>query len=126
MITVTRPVHFRTRGHGRRVASTKPSPLTLVPARVPRIARLMALAIKFDGMLRRGEAKSLGELARRHQISQPRATQLLNLTLLAPDIQESLLFLPPTERGRDSVIERELRPVSARTDWQQQRSRNMS
>lgn len=124
-ITVTKPIHFRSRAHGRKVASTTPSPLASLPmGKVPRVSRLMALAIRFDRMLREGEVESIGELARRHQISQPRATQLLNLTLLAPDIQESLLFMTPTISGRDAVTERDLRPVAAMVDWREQRSRS--
>ena len=34
-----------------------------------------------------------------------RVTQIINLNLLAPDIQEDLLFLPRVERGRDPIRE---------------------
>lgn len=48
-------------------------------------------------------------------------TQTMNLLHLAPDIQESLLFLPPV-RGRDGCVsERDLRNVAARPRWCQQR-----
>lgn len=116
MISVTRPLHFRTRAHGRQVATTKPSPLASVPERVPRIARLMALAIVFDRQLRSGEVKSVGELARRHRVSQPRMTQILNLTLLAPTLQERVLMMT----ARMSLSECDLRRVATKPPWGQQ------
>jgi hypothetical protein len=43
-------------------------------------------------------------------------TQIVNLTLLAPGIQEAILNL-----SRDSrIAERNLRPVAALLDWKQQ------
>jgi hypothetical protein len=50
-------------------------------------------------------------------------TQILNLIYLAPDIQEAVLFLPRTERGRDPVVLRDLLPIAALTDWRKQRPR---
>ena len=41
-----------------------------------------------------------------------RITQIMNLLNLAPDIQEALLFLPHTLKGRDSIRERDLRPIA--------------
>jgi hypothetical protein len=40
---------------------------------------------------------------------------------LAPDIQERVLFLPRTERGRDPVILHDLLPIAATADWRRQR-----
>jgi hypothetical protein len=48
-------------------------------------------------------------------------TQIMNLLHLAPDLQERLLFLPITERGRDPLHEKLLRPLTAELDWQRQR-----
>jgi hypothetical protein len=45
----------------------------------------------------------------------------MNLLLLAPDIQEALLFLPRTERGRDPIRERHVRPITGILDWRRQR-----
>ena len=47
----------------------------------------------------------------------------MNLQLLAPDIQEALLFLPRTERGRDPIRERHIRPLTGILDWRKQRER---
>jgi len=50
-----------------------------------------------------------------------RMTQIMNLLLLAPDIQEALLFLPRVTQLKGSVTERDLRPVVAEVDWGRQR-----
>jgi len=62
------------------------------------------------------------DLARLTHVTQPRITQVMQLLYLAPDIQEELLFLPPVERGRDPITERDLRPIAAIVDWSKQRS----
>jgi hypothetical protein len=51
-----------------------------------------------------------------------RVTQIMNLLNLAPDIQEEILFLPRTERGRDPIRERHIRPLAAILDWRKQRN----
>lgn len=89
--------------------------------RVPRIARLMALAIKLDGLIRAGEVTSQRELAEVARVTPARVTQILNLLHLAPDIQERLLLLPPVTRGYDPLSERELRPIAAQLHWATQR-----
>ena len=47
-------------------------------------------------------------------------TKIMNLLLLAPDIQVAILFLPRVERGRDSIKLSQLQKVAlkaARTRW---------
>ena len=53
-ITVTRKVHFRTGGQGRKELQGGQLKRTVSPGRVPRVARLMALAIRFDRLVRHG------------------------------------------------------------------------
>ena len=91
------------------------------PGRVSKISRLMALAIRFDGLLARGEVKDYAELARLGHVTRARVTQVMNLLQLAPDIQEQILFLPDVEGGRDPVKEWQVRPVAAEVDWGRQR-----
>ena len=67
-------------------------------AHVPRVARLMALAIHFDGLVRSGAVSDYGELARLGRVSRPRITQIMGLLLLAPDMEE-LLALPLISEG---------------------------
>jgi hypothetical protein len=90
---------------------------------VPRIARLVALAHRFAAQLRAGSPGPLAELAAQRGITRARMTQIMDLLLLAPDIQEELLFLPPTLRGRDFVSLRAMGYVCATPVWAEQRAR---
>jgi hypothetical protein len=45
----------------------------------------------------------------------------MDLTLLVPDIQGAILFLPRTERGRDPIVMRDVLSIAAELDWQKQR-----
>ncbi len=91
------------------------------PGNVPRIARLMALAIRFDGLVKRGEVRDYADLARLGMVSRARITQIMNLLLLAPDIQEAILDLPRTMKGYDPITEHHLRPLTRTPDWERQR-----
>jgi len=93
----------------------------LPPGNIPRISRLMALAIRFDGLLRDGVARDYADLARLGGVTRARLTQIMNLLNLAPDIQEEILFLPRTVKGSDIICERNLRPLAATADWRKQR-----
>ena len=91
--------------------------------RVPRISRLMALAIRMERLVREGTVDSYSELAAAGRISHARMSQILRLSELAPSIQEQLLFLPPTMKGTDVVTERDLREVVRVIDWDSQRKK---
>lgn len=98
---------------GRRKAKPELGP------RIPRITRLMALAIKFEDMIARGEVRDYAEIARLGFVTRARLTQIMNLLLLAPEIQEAILFqqsLPPDlERG-----ETRLRAITTINEWEWQ------
>ena len=91
------------------------------PAGVPRISRLMALAIRFDQLLRDGVVADQAELAHRGHVTRARLTQIMNLLNLAPGIQEELLSLQQRNHGRDRLTERVLRAIVAEPDWRKQR-----
>lgn len=121
-MTIEVPVSLTPVGRGGRKgirpqAATTPLP----PGRVPRVSRLMALALRLDELLRTGQVRSCGELASLGHVTRARICQILNLLCLAPDIQEALLFLPPTLRGRDPIILADLLPIAAALDWRKQR-----
>ena len=73
------------------------------PGRIPRISRLMALAIRLDGLIRSGVLKDYAVVARLGHVSRARVTQVMNLLHLAPDIQEELLFLPLIKKGKETL-----------------------
>ena len=124
-LTVECAVHFQRRARGRKdlEAGPEPAPLNLPVGRVPRVARLMALAIKMDGLLRSGAVASYTELARLGRVTPARISQIMGLLQLAPDLQEAVLFLPRTERGRDRLQLRDLLAVAGELDWSRQRRR---
>lgn len=121
-ITVESKVHFRRGRRTEKMLQTgegKPVP----PGRVPRVAKLMALAIRFEHLVADGVVADYAELARLGHVTRARLTQIQNLLHLAPDIQEAILFLPSVGRGRDPITERDVRPIVAVTDWRKQRKR---
>ena len=77
----------------------------------------MALAVRFDGLLRAEEFRDYAQLARLGRVTRARMTQIMKLLDLAPDVQEQILFLPNL-RG---LTERTLRPIVSRIDWSEQR-----
>jgi hypothetical protein len=99
----------------------QPNEVQAKPERVPRISRLMALAIHCKNLLETGAVADLTTMARLAHVTQPRMTQILNLNHLAPDIQEDLLFLNPLEEGKPSISEKQLRRLSGILGWGEQR-----
>jgi hypothetical protein len=98
-------------------ATSDPSPTDGSESAIPRIARLLALAIRFDGLLRAEKFRDYAELARLGRVTRARMTQIMKLLDLAPDIQEQILFLPNLK----GLNERNLRPIVSRIDWSEQR-----
>src|SRR6195952_5260348 len=84
----------------------------------------MALAIRWEGLLSQGVVRSYRELAEAGHVSRARLSQILQLNHLAPEIQEQLLFLPPTRQGFDRLLERHLRAVARLADWEGQKQRS--
>ena len=90
------------------------------PARIPRISRLMALAIKFQEMIHRGEVRDYADLARLGYVTRARITQIMNLLNLAPDIQEEVLDLAASVDNR-APAERQIRSITKIVPWTTQR-----
>lgn len=106
---------------GSPAASGAPGDLAEPAPRIPRITRLMALAIKFDEMIRRGEVRDYADLARLGYVTGARISQIMNLLRLAPEIQEQLLFLAAAFPDRNPTTERDLRQIARVPLWEQQR-----
>lgn len=122
-LTIQRKFHLRRGRCSRKVIKEGPPPEAqpAPPGTIPRISRLMALAICFDQLIKAGEISNQTKIARLGHVSRARVTQIMNLLLLAPDIQGAILFLPRTQCGRDPIHERMLRPIAAVPDWRKQR-----
>jgi hypothetical protein len=127
-LTVDRPFHVATADHGRKVVAPSramtpipPKPQAQPVGRVPRIARLMALAIKLEGYVRDGLVADRAELSRLGHVTRARITQIMDMNFLAPDIQEAILVLPQTVHGRDPIRERHVRAMFREANWEKQR-----
>jgi hypothetical protein len=88
--------------------------------RLPRITKLLALAVRFEELLRQGTAQDYADLARLGGVSRARITQLMNLRYLAPVIQEQILLGPEDHGERNSFPERALRRLTRTLDWREQ------
>ena len=119
-LTIQKKVHF-TRGRKSRKVLREGLATETPVGRTPRISKLMALALRFDRLISEGEITDQADLARLGQVSRARVTQIMNLLLLAPDIQEEILFLPQILSGRDPIRERYIRPLTSMLDWRKQR-----
>ena len=119
--TVERKFRVRHKRKGQKAFGQAEVQSPAAPPKVPRVSRLMALAIRFDRLIRDGHVKDQTELAALGHVTPARLSQIMNMLLLAPDIQEAILFLEPTKRGRDRIKERDLRPIAVVPDWRAQR-----
>ncbi|QDU75893.1 hypothetical protein Pan97_29350 [Bremerella volcania] len=121
MLSTKRVLHFDTDSHGRKRIDREPKPRAIAPqGRVPRISKLMALAIHFQELLQEGVVEDQSDLARLSHVTQPRITQIMNLLLLAPEIQEEILHLPKVSEGKDPIHEKLLRPIAAEVSFLKQ------
>jgi hypothetical protein len=105
------------------VSRVIPPPPEAAPKRQPaRVARMLALAHDLQGKLDRGEYPDQATLAAQLGFTRGRLSKLLDLTLLAPDIQEEVLHLDVVD-GEEPLAERALREIAAAREWAEQRRR---
>ena len=109
-LATTVAVRFRT-------ARRRPQPPQA--AREPRlnmpIARRLALAHRIEAMVQRGAFDGYADAARRMGLTPARVTQIVDLVLLAPDIQAAVLL------GLVEPRDRHLRAVGRHALWTDQR-----
>ena len=113
----TDALHRVQRRHGKRFVAEAPTGPVQRPARV---AVMLALAHKIDAAIVDGHVRDQAEVARRLGFTRARLTHLLNLRLLAPDIQDALLALEATD-GVEPLTEHSLRAVTSVSSWTEQR-----
>jgi hypothetical protein len=120
--TIDSAMHFQRRGRGASKELRVGQEQEVMPqGGVSRVARLMALAIRFEHLVRTGAVTNYADLARLGQVTRARISQIANLLHLAPDIQEELLFWRRPPRGRDPLHLARLQPIAAAFDWKKQR-----
>lgn len=81
---------------------------------------MLALAHEFQRLIDEGEVPDRATLAKQVGLTRARLTQILDLLLLAPDIQEDVL-LGGGKRAAGPITERQLRTLVARSAWSAQR-----
>jgi len=100
----------------------QPDRSTIATGRLPRITQVLALAIHFNDMLRKGEAVDYSDVARLTCLCRERISQIMRLNNLSPDIQVQVLYLPPTSTGKYLISETMLRRVANLLSWDAQRT----
>jgi hypothetical protein len=78
--TIEVPVHFQRCGRGSRKEmhpGVQAAPVP--PGRVPRVARLMALALRIEELVRTGQVASYSTLASLGQVTRARISQIVSL-----------------------------------------------
>ena len=116
---------FHKKRVGKHIAMVEGPPPTVPErpkGRLPRITRYMALAIYYEDLIHQGHVHDYAEIAALGHVTRARVTQIMNLRLLAPDIQEELLSLRRIAEGRDSHSLRQLQKIALAPDWRRQRS----
>jgi hypothetical protein len=91
--------------------------------RIPRISRYMALAIHFEDLIRQGVVTDYADLARLGHVTRARVTQIMNLRLLAPEIQEELLLSSSDNHESDSLSLKVLQQLAMDPNWESQRKK---
>lgn len=89
--------------------------------RIPRISRYMALAIHFEDLISQGFVTDYADLARLGHVTRARVTQIMNLRLLAPEIQEELLFTEHQASTPDAIQLKAIQVIAGNTNWENQR-----
>lgn len=89
--------------------------------RIPRISRYMALAIHFEDLIRQGVVTDYADLARLGHVTRARVTQIMNLRLLAPEIQEELLLGEKKCDDRSPIQLKSLQSIAMVFSWRTQR-----
>ena len=84
----------------------------------PHLRRSLILAYDIQTLLRSGKAASLTQVGKWLNMTHSRISQLMTLLLLAPDIQEEIVF---DKTGKvNGLTERHIRLIPVEADWQKQ------
>ncbi|MBL6838094.1 MAG: hypothetical protein ISQ75_03345 [Puniceicoccaceae bacterium] len=111
-------VHLKLGDCGHQLIRKGTKPRNAKPTRLPRITRLMALAIKYEQLIERGTIKNQTELANLAGVDRSHVSRILRLRLLAPKIQEALLNLPEAIEGADPILWKHVDPLTQIAFWE--------
>lgn len=114
-------IQFRLHATRRPDAMELPGSPGATSGRLPRVTQVLALAIQFQDMIERGEARDYADLARLGCLSRERMSQIMELVWLAPDVQGDILEFPSTATSRFPVSEVAVRRIAGKLRWAEQR-----
>jgi len=106
--------------HGWGFSEEAPAPSPDPVRRPARVAQMLALAHRLQAEIDRGDFRDRADLARQLGFTRARISQLLDLLMLAPDLQERILNLEAGD-GVEPLSERSLRGVVKLEGWSEQR-----
>ncbi|HEY1759649.1 MAG TPA: hypothetical protein VGG72_30020 [Bryobacteraceae bacterium] len=109
-------LHARVAGAGARTEAPPSGSGSL-----PRVAQVLALAIHFQDMIQRREARDYADLARLGCLTRERMSQVMELVWLAPDIQQKILEFRTTSGARFPISEVAVRKIASALSWKDQR-----
>jgi hypothetical protein len=111
------------RGRKARFVAEEPRERVETVRRPAKAAQLLALAHHLREAIESGRLPDGASVARTLGFTRARISQILDLTLLAPDIQEAVLGLEAVDGAEPNVNERVLRGVVHAAVWREQRER---
>jgi hypothetical protein len=111
-ISIIKRVDFARGTKGRKTLYVAPKGQQTPPKGLLRPARLLALAHRFEELVRLGKAASYAELARAGGVSRARLTQIMNFLNLSLSAQEQIMFGGPEnqkslsrdQKGKDAGL----------------------
>ena len=118
--SISLDIHLKIGSCGHMQVRKGKKPAHAKPTRIPRITRLMALAIKYEQLYENGVIEEHYTLARMAGVDRSQISRILRLRLLAPEIQEAVLNLPDSEDGKEPFSWRELDSLTRILVWEEQ------
>ena len=117
---LTTSLHRIRRGRAVAFTSDEPEPVSMPKPRPSRAAQMLALAHELQRLIDAGEVRDRAAIAAQVGLTRARVTQVLDLLLLAPDIQERMLEGEPGT-STPAPTERVLRRIACQSKWSEQR-----
>jgi Arc/MetJ-type ribon-helix-helix transcriptional regulator len=111
----------RTRGRACSFTDQRPPPVEEPKPRPAKVALTLALAHRIEAAIERGEYRDRADVARQHGLTRARITQIMDLLLLAPELQERVLGLETTTHS-EPITESQVQQVVREARWNTQRS----
>lgn len=113
-------IHLKRRGSRKRIFNGGKEESV---GRLPRITKLMALALRYERLIREGHVKNHADLARLGGCTRAHINHVMGLLNLAPDIIEEILDMPRIYKGKDPIRPEGVYDIASEKLWDDQRKR---